>query len=175
MSIQQTLFGNMPDGTPIHLYTMSGDGISVSVIEYGARIARLQVDGIDVVCGFDSLDGYLADKDYHGSIVGRYANRIADGKFSLHGKTYQLAHNEVGRAHLHGGNVGYSSRVWDLSLFESITISSLPSADKLSARAIPKRPSPIIQKSSRFADFFLEPKPAESSVFLFIFFILFFP
>lgn len=113
MSIQQTLFGNMPDGTPIHLYTMSGDGISVSVIEYGARIARLQVDGIDVVCGFDSLDGYLADKDYHGSIVGRYANRIADGKFSLHGKTYQLAHNEVGRAHLHGGNVGYSSRVWD--------------------------------------------------------------
>lgn len=113
MSIEKTLFGTMLDGTPIHQYTLSGDKLTVSIIEYGARIARLLVDGIDVVCGFDTLEGYLADKDYHGSIVGRYANRIANGCFTLHEKTYQLAHNEPGRSHLHGGNVGYSSRVWE--------------------------------------------------------------
>lgn len=113
MSISKSMFGTMPDGTNVHLYTLSQDGISVSITEYGARITKILFHGTSVVCGFDTLDGYLADKDYHGSIVGRYANRIANAQFTLHGKTYQLANNEVGRAHLHGGNVGYSNRVWE--------------------------------------------------------------
>lgn len=113
MSITQSVFGTMPDGKTVHLYTMEQDGISVSVTEYGARITDIQFEGTHVVCGFNTLEGYLADKDYHGSIVGRYANRIAKAQFTLHEKVYQLANNETGRAHLHGGNVGYDSRVWD--------------------------------------------------------------
>lgn len=113
MSITKSLFGTMPDGTNVNLYTLTQDGISVSITEYGARITKILFHGTSVVCGFDTLDGYLADKDYHGSIVGRYANRIANAQFTLHGKTYQLANNETGRAHLHGGNVGYSNRVWE--------------------------------------------------------------
>ncbi len=113
MSITQSVFGTMPNGSTVNLYTLTQDGISVSVTEYGARITDILYEGTHVVCGFDTLDGYLADKDYHGSIVGRYANRIANAQFTLHGKTYQLANNETGRAHLHGGNVGYDSRIWE--------------------------------------------------------------
>ena len=113
MSITKSLFGTMEDGSNVNLYTMSQDGISVSITEYGARITKILFNDTSVVCGFDSLEGYLADHDYHGSIVGRYANRIANAQFTLHGKTYQLANNETGRAHLHGGNVGYSDRVWE--------------------------------------------------------------
>ena len=112
MSITKSLFGTL-DGKDVNLFTMTQDGISVSITEYGARITKIIFDNTSVVCGFDTLEGYLADHDYHGSIVGRYANRIAKAQFTLHGKTYQLANNETGRAHLHGGNVGYSDRLWD--------------------------------------------------------------
>ncbi len=113
MSITKSLFGTMPDGSEVRLYTMTGGKTSVSITEYGARIAKVLFDGVSVVCGFDSLEGYLADGDYHGSVVGRYANRIANGRFVLGGKTYQLNNNEKGRFHLHGGNVGYSDRLWE--------------------------------------------------------------
>ena len=113
MSITKSLFGNMPDGTAVSLYTMTQDGISVSVTEYGARITKVLFDGVSVVCGFNSLEGYLADHDYHGSVVGRYANRISGNQFTLNGKVYRLNNNEKGRFHLHGGNVGYSDRLWE--------------------------------------------------------------
>ncbi len=113
MSITKSLFGTMPDGKEVCLYTLAQDDIAVCITEYGARITKLLVNNTSVVCGFDSMEGYLADGDYHGAIVGRYANRIADAKFTLHGKTYTLARNETGRAHLHGGMVGYSNRLWE--------------------------------------------------------------
>lgn len=112
--ITKSLFGNMPDGSEVCLYTLAQDGMTVCITEYGARITKILFNNTSVVCGFDCLDGYLADGDYHGAIVGRYANRIADAKFTLHGKEYTLAHNETGRAHLHGGTVGYSNRLWEL-------------------------------------------------------------
>ncbi len=113
MSITKTLFGNMPDGSEVCLYTLAQDNMTVCVTEYGARITKLLFNNTSVVCGFDNMEGYLADNDYHGSIVGRYANRIANGKFSLHGKEYSLALNEKGITHLHGGNIGYSNRLWE--------------------------------------------------------------
>jgi len=117
MNIQTQPFGNLPDGTPIELYTLSNEsGMTVQVTTYGGIITSLRVPDRagrlgDVVLGYDSLDGYLARNPYFGCIVGRFANRIAGGRFTLDGVTYQLAVNN-GPNHLHGGLVGFDKRVW---------------------------------------------------------------
>lgn len=103
-------------GKAVRAHTLTNENTTVTIIDYGARIQSLTFDGVSVVCGFSSLAGYLADKDYHGAIVGRYANRIKNGKFSLNGKTYTLAKNETARnCHLHGGNIGFSSRLFTVT------------------------------------------------------------
>ncbi len=66
----------------------------------------------DIVCGFDTLEGYLADNNYQGAVIGRCGNRIAKGKFTLNGVTYTLACNN-GENHLHGGNAGFNRKIWD--------------------------------------------------------------
>ena len=106
------------NGTTVYAHTLKDQNTEVTVIDYGARIASLVYDGVSVVCGFSDMEGYLNDKDYHGAIVGRYANRISKGKFSLNGKDYTLACNETARGcHLHGGNIGYDKRLFTLSDF----------------------------------------------------------
>lgn len=109
------IFGTL-DGKVVYARTLRDENTAVTVIDYGARIQSLTYCGVSVICGFSTLSDYLADQDYHGATVGRYANRIKDGKFSLNGKTYVLAQNEVARGvHLHGGSVGYSDRLFTLS------------------------------------------------------------
>ena len=108
------LFGTI-GSQAVYAHTLSADHTTVTIIDHGARIASLTYKGVSCVCGFSDMAGYLADKDYHGAIVGRYANRINSGKFSLNGKDYTLACNEKDRTHLHGGNIGYSNRLWTLS------------------------------------------------------------
>lgn len=111
------LFGQYNE-TPVFAHTLKSGKTEVTIIDYGARVQSLIFDGVSCVCGFSDMAGYLADKNYHGSIVGRYANRISEGRFNLNGKTYTLACNETARGcHLHGGNIGYSSRLWTLSDF----------------------------------------------------------
>ena len=114
MSTLRKFFGTMPDGTNVDACVLSKGDTVVTIIEYGARITDINYKGVQTICGWDKLEGYLADTGYQGSTVGRYANRIKDGVFSLNGVTYTLAKNEKGITHLHGGNVGYSSRVWTL-------------------------------------------------------------
>lgn len=109
--MEHKLFGYL-ENTPIHAHRLTDGYLAVTVIDYGARIASLTFGGRELVCGFDDMTGYLADKDYHGAIVGRYANRIRDGRFTLNGTEYRLAKNEKGRTHLHGGNRGFDSRIW---------------------------------------------------------------
>lgn len=118
------LFGKL-DEKGVYSYTLASPNTTVTIIEYGARIASLTHKGVSCVCGFADLAGYLADNDYHGAIVGRYANRIRGGKFSLNGKEYILACNEKDRTHLHGGEVGFSNRLWTLtaSSEHSVTLS----------------------------------------------------
>src|SRR5215469_13721440 len=93
-------FGKLPDGTGIEQYTLAnGSGAFCKIITYGGTLTELHVPDksgklSDVVLGFDKVEGYLADENYFGSIVGRYANRIAKGKFTLDGKTYSLAVND---------------------------------------------------------------------------------
>jgi aldose 1-epimerase len=112
-------FGELKDGTPVSLYTMTNrNGATMKVMNYGGIIVSLEVpdrDGevIDVVLGYDSLAAYEKQNPFFGSLVGRYGNRIAGGKFSLDGHQYTLATNNNGN-HLHGGNNGFDKAVWDV-------------------------------------------------------------
>lgn len=118
MSISQKCFGKTGDGQAVTLYTMTNKvGASVSVMDYGAILTSIIVpdkDGklADVALGFDCLEKYLDKHGSMGDTVGRYGNRIGKGRFTLDGVTYQLALNDHGKNHLHGGNVGFASRMW---------------------------------------------------------------
>jgi aldose 1-epimerase len=109
-------FGTLPDGRPVRRFTLRSGAVEVDTIEYGAIITALRApdrhgDAADVVLGFDSLDGYLGHSPYFGAVVGRYANRIAGGRFTLEGVTCQLACND-GANHLHGGWRGFDKALW---------------------------------------------------------------
>ena len=115
--VQVSGFGKLSDGTPVDLFTLTnGSGLIAKIINYGAIITEIQVPDRaghlgDVVLGFDNLDQYLKGHPYFGATVGRVANRIAKGRFTLEGKTYQLAVNN-GPNHLHGGLKGFDKVVW---------------------------------------------------------------
>lgn len=117
MTVQAAPFGNMPDGRAVDLYTLTNArGLVVRVTNYGTIITELLVpdrSGVpgDVVLGFDNLEPYLATHPYFGATVGRVANRIARGRFSLDGQVYTLAINN-GPNHLHGGLNGFDKAVW---------------------------------------------------------------
>lgn len=112
--METSFFGKAQD-TDVFIHTFGNDKITLSVTDYGARVVSLRYKNTECVCGFSDLSGYIKDTEYHGSTVGRYANRISDGKFSLGGESYTLALNEKGVEHLHGGNTGYSDRVWEVA------------------------------------------------------------
>ncbi len=110
------------EGQPIKQYTITNaNGMQVSIINYGGTVTNLIVPDKnkqmgDVVLGFDSLSGYLQKADpYFGSLIGRYGNRIAKGKFTLDGKTYQLPLNNNGNT-LHGGLKGFDKVVWQAGI-----------------------------------------------------------
>lgn len=102
MSVKISPFGKAEKYTLTH-----ESGFSASIITYGATITNLIFKGTDVVLGYDTLDDYIAQAGYLGSTVGRYANRIANGIFTLNGKEYNVGCNEEGRGHLHGGVKGF--------------------------------------------------------------------
>lgn len=115
--IQKVPFGKLANGTQISLYVLTNkNGMQVSVTTFGARIVSIKVPDRrgklgDVVLGYSSLKGYVKDTAYFGAIVGRYANRIAKGRFTLQGVTYHLPVND-GPNTLHGGKVGFDKLVW---------------------------------------------------------------
>jgi aldose 1-epimerase len=116
-TVTRAPFGRMPDGTAVEMYTLTNSGgTQVKAITYGAIIQAIRVPDKagrmgDVTLGYDSLGGYLATSPYFGAVVGRYANRIAQGRFTLGGRTYRLATNN-GPNHLHGGVKGFDKAVW---------------------------------------------------------------
>lgn len=109
-------FGTLSDGTRVGRWSIERGGVRVRVLSYGGIVQSLEVPGgVDVVLGFPHLDGYLSHPGpYFGALVGRYANRIAGGRFPLDGRTYALARNS-GRNSLHGGERGFDKRVWDVT------------------------------------------------------------
>jgi|SRR5690554_566154 len=117
-NITQAPFGRLQDGRSVELYTLhNNQGMSVSIITYGGIVTSLfcpdrEGQSDDVVLGFDSLAPYETDSPYFGALIGRVGNRIAKGRFSLGGKQYQLALNENGVNHLHGGERGFDKVLW---------------------------------------------------------------
>jgi aldose 1-epimerase len=120
MTIDKKPFGKIADGKSVTLYTLSNDqGNTVELIDYGAIVVSINVPDragkrTNVTAGFSAIDGYLQRHPYFGATVGRFCNRIAKGKFTLDGKTYPLAVNN-GPNHLHGGEVGFDKRMWQVA------------------------------------------------------------
>jgi len=124
-SVTRASYGAMRDGTAVELFTVRAGRLEMRVITYGATIVSLrapdrrgQLD--DIVLGLDSLEGYVEQSSYLGPIVGRFANRIARGRFTLDGVAYQVATND-GTEHLHGGVRGFDKVVWSAAPFASPT------------------------------------------------------
>jgi aldose 1-epimerase len=115
--VEVSSFGNLPDGTAVQLFTLTNSaGLIAKITNYGTIITELHVpdrsgNNGDVVLGFDNLAQYLKGHPSFGCTVGRVANRIAKGRFTLDGKTYTLAINN-GPNHLHGGLKGFDKALW---------------------------------------------------------------
>ena len=114
--IEKTIFGKLPDGQKIGLYTLTNkNGMTLEVTPYGCRIIRLLVPDRnailgDTLLGHKTLEEYLGT-NFHGSFIGRYANRIGNAEFTLNGTTYKLDKNDGGNS-LHGGTGGYHQILW---------------------------------------------------------------
>ena len=103
--MEKKLYGNLPDGREVYLYTLKSENALVNIMTRGATIVNFKVFGTDIVAGFDNLETYLSETSHQGAIIGRVANRVADAKFTMDGKTYNLPKNDNGNC-LHGGD-GY--------------------------------------------------------------------
>ena len=122
--IEKTSYGNLSDGREVFQFTLQNNsGSQLQIINYGAIATHLFVknkDGKteDVILGYDSIEGYENDNSFQGSIVGRYGNRIAKGKFTIDSTEYQLDVND-GVNHLHGGTKGFNKQLWTGEAIES--------------------------------------------------------
>jgi aldose 1-epimerase len=111
------LFGCMPDGAPVRIYTLRNqNGMEARILNYGGIVQSLKVPDRnghlgDAVLGYDDLGNYLTNSPYFGALIGRYGNRIARGRFMLDGVSYQLATNDYPNS-LHGGVRGFDKRIW---------------------------------------------------------------
>lgn len=121
IKISKKEFGRLKNGRKVDLYTLENNsGMKVEITNYGGIIVRLFVpdreDKVkDIVLGYDQLEQYLDDSNYFGALIGRYGNRISEGKFEFDGKKYQLTVNEKPAGEpccLHGGKNGFNSKIW---------------------------------------------------------------
>jgi len=115
--MEKAIWGHTAEGVAVPIFTLANHEVEVRVMAYGARLVSVRTADragrmADIVLGYDTLQGYLNDtKTYLGAIVGRYGNRIAEGKFSIDGKSFQVPVNDGPNA-LHGGPVGFDRAVW---------------------------------------------------------------
>jgi len=121
-SISVNQFGQMPDGRQVDIYTLTNtNGVTAEITNLGGSIVSLRVPDTDenlddIVLGYDNVEAYYTSN--FGAIIGRYANRIADGQFELNGQVYTLAQNN-GENHLHGGIKGFDDVLWNAEPVES--------------------------------------------------------
>ncbi|MBQ0830206.1 aldose epimerase family protein [Streptomyces tagetis] len=114
-------FGRLPDGTPVHRWSLENGGTRLGVLSYGGIVQSLEIPDrhgtyANVCLGFARLDDYLAASPYFGALVGRYGNRIGAGRFTLDGRVHHLSVND-GAHTLHGGATGFDKHVWDVEPF----------------------------------------------------------
>jgi aldose 1-epimerase len=115
--VKMKVWGHTKDGVAVPIYTLTSGQVEARVMGYGARLVSVRTPDrngkmADVVLGYDNLEDYLKDTSTNfGAVVGRFGNRIAQGKFSIDGKSYQIPVNDNGNA-LHGGPTGFAFKVW---------------------------------------------------------------
>lgn len=132
MKITKKLFGIIENEFNVYLYTLENSkGMKVSITNYGGTVTSCTVPDrnnnfVDVVLGYDNLNDYVKGDKFFGAIIGRFGNRIKNGKFTLNGQVYSLATNN-GPNHLHGGNKGFDKVIWD-----AVTDNEHPNTLKLS-------------------------------------------
>lgn len=130
MNIQKKIFGETSEGKEVELYTFNNEnGVELKVMTYGATIISLKVPDKngqlgDIILGYDNLKDYVNNSPYFGATVGRYANRIKRGLFTINGIKYQLSINN-GKNHLHGGIKGFDKVVWDAQPFKENNVVGL--------------------------------------------------
>ncbi|MFC8431018.1 aldose epimerase family protein [Streptomyces sp. NPDC057253] len=115
------LFGKLADGTKVYIWSLANGGTRLKVLSWGGVVQSLEIPDrkghyANVSAGFDNIEDYVAKTPYFGALIGRYGNRIAKGRFTLDGKSYQLSVND-GVNSLHGGTQGFDKRVWDVEPF----------------------------------------------------------
>jgi len=130
MEIIKKVFGSLPTGQEVKLYTLRNDsGMEVDITNFGGIVTSIRIPDKhhqpgDIVLGYDTLEDYLNDNLYFGATVGRYANRIRDGRFTLEGIDYSLAVNN-GPNHLHGGLKGFNKVLWSAATEKRLDAVSL--------------------------------------------------
>jgi aldose 1-epimerase len=133
-TVTRTPWGKDANGTPVDLFTISAPNMEVKLATYGARIVSIRVPDrtqqmTNVLVGPDSLAGFLENRtSVMGATIGRYANRIAAGEFTLNGANYTVPKNNNGNA-LHGGTIGFDRKVWDAKIIRNGVEMSLVSPD----------------------------------------------
>ncbi len=112
------VFGTTAEGETVHRYHITGGGLTATVMEWGAVLQDLRLDGHNapLVLGFDRFEDYPASSPYFGAIAGRYANRIANGKFIIDGHRFRADTNFLGKHTLHGGAMSTGKRLWSLEM-----------------------------------------------------------
>ena len=115
--MNRDVFGKTEDGSSVERVTISGGGLTAKIMSWGATLQDLRLDGHvpPLVLGFADFESYPVHSPYFGATPGRYANRIAHGRFRLDGADYQVDRNQNGRHHLHGGSQGIGRRVWSIA------------------------------------------------------------
>jgi aldose 1-epimerase len=132
--ITRAPFGTLPDGAQVSQFTLTNAaGMIVKILDFGGIITQIHVPDragrfADVALGFDTLEPYLKDSPYFGALIGRYGNRIAKGRFTLDGKTYQLPVNN-GENHLHGGEPGFDKVLWQAAIEDGALVLRYASVD----------------------------------------------
>ena len=123
MKLIKNVFGKLPDGSDVYLYTIVNESMEISLTNYGCIITSLKVldrndDLGEVVLGFDKLESYLKPHPYFGAIVGPVANRISGAKYVFNNEEISLDANE-GKNQLHGGSMGFDKMLWrEVSIVE---------------------------------------------------------
>lgn len=125
MSITKDFYGKLPDGREVYRYTLvNKNGMKIRVLNYGGTVTELWTPDrkggfTDLIGGYDSLDSYLNADGYQGALIGRWANRITAGKFTLDGKDYQLYVSPGTGNHCHGGLVGFDKKIFDVEAIDA--------------------------------------------------------
>ncbi len=126
MSIVKKPFGKTPCGHDADLYILTNaSGASVEITNFGGIVRAINVPDKagklgNVVLGYPTVEGYTPLHGYLGALIGRVGNRIANGEFELNGEKFTLFKNEADRTHLHGGEVGFDRKIWDVTPVEGI-------------------------------------------------------